>query len=351
MNIEKYYNYMGDTGLQVSKIALGCGFRGLFEKKAAVETISRVMDMGINFIDCANVYRLRNGIHAEEALGEALKGKRNHFIITSKFGNPFHEQCRTPNDCGASRNNMVRSLEDSLKRLQTDYIDIYFLHLPDEQTSFEELLLGLDYLRRAGKIRYAGLCNHRAWQVATINEMSKRMGTCPVSVIQNPYNLLNRSAEKELWPMARYQSLGTMAYSPLAAGLLGGDFAHGKKPPIKSTWSYDPCYTEYLDYVFHGRIEKIVNSVDDLSKKYHVTSATVAASWILEKGQVTSIIAGADSAEEFSDLLKVCDLKMEKSDFEILDEISEGMAEEFIHFEVEKKVQRLRTGHLWNFRP
>ena len=342
MRITDKYGYMGNTGLQVSRIALGCGFRGLSEKKEAVETISRVMDAGVNFIDCANVYRLRNGIHAEEALGEALKGRRRDFIITSKFGNPFNEKCRVPNDCGASRANMIKFIEGSLRRLQTDYIDICFLHLPDFHTSYEELLLGFDQLWREGKIRYAGLCNHDAWQIATINEMSRRLGTCPISVIQNPYNLLNRSAERELWPMAGYHRLGTMVYSPLAAGLLGGDFAHGKNPPEKSTWSYDVSYAEYLKYVFPGRIEKIVNIVDELAGKYHTASAAIAAFWVLKNRQVTSLIAGTDTAEEFADFLKVYDLEMNEEDIQILDEISEGMEEVFIHFEVEKKVGQLK---------
>ncbi|MCC8084313.1 General stress protein 69 [uncultured Clostridium sp.] len=343
MEVTDRYVYLGNTGLQVSRIALGCGFRGVFEKKTAVETICRVMDAGINFIDCANVYRLRNGVHAEEALGEALKGKRREFVITSKFGNPFNERCRIPNDCGASRVNIIKCIEGSLRRLQTDYIDIYFLHLPDPYTSYEELLLGIDQLWREGKIRYAGLCNHDAWQIATINEMSKRLGTCPISVIQNPYNLLNRGAERELWPMAEYHKLGTMAYSPLAAGLLGGDFTQGKRPPEKSTWSYDICYAEYLKYVFHGRIEEIVNTVNQMAVKYHTASAAIAAFWVLKNKHVTNMIAGTDSEEEFVDFLKVYDLKMDKEDILILDEISQGMEESFIHFEVEKKVKQMKA--------
>ena len=237
---------------------------------------------------------------------------------------------------------MIKFVEDSLKRLQTDYIDIYLLHLPDIHTSYEELLLGLDQLRRDGKIRYAGLCNHDAWQIATINEMSKRLGTCPISVIQNPYNLLNRAAEKELFLMSEYHKLGVMTYSPLAAGLLSGDFVHGKKPPEKSTWSYDKCYAEYLKYVFPGKIEKIVNTVGNMAKKYNTVSAAIAAFWVLKNDRVTSIIAGTDTAEEFADFLNVYNLKIEDEDIRILDDISESMEENFIHFEVEKKAEKLK---------
>lgn len=342
MKLENRFAYLGKTGLQVSRVALGCGFRGLLEKKEAIETISKVMDTGINFIDCANVYRLRNGTHAEEALGEALKGRRDEFIITSKFGNPIDEKCRVANDCGASRVHMTKCIENTLKNLQTDHVDIYFLHLPDEHTAYEELLLGMDRLWRDGKIRYAGLCNHKAWQIAAITEMSKRLGTCPISVIQNPYNLLNRSAEKELWPMAEYYQLGSMVYSPLAAGLLGGDFANGKRPPNKSTWRYDACYRDYLSFIFPGHIEKIVNTVADLAVENHTSSATIAAFWILQNRHITSILAGADSAEEFSDFTDAYNLDLSDECLETLNSVSACMEEEFIHFEVEKKVKQLK---------
>ncbi len=337
------YRTLGRTGLSVSRIAFGCGFRGIYEKKAAVDAISCAMDHGINFIDCANTYRLRSGIHAEEALGEALKGRRDRFVITSKFGAALDEQNREPNDAGASRVHMLRSVETSLRRLQTDYIDVYLLHLPDDSTGYEELLLGFDQLRREGKIRYAGLCNHRAWQVAAISELGKRMGLCPVSVIQNPYNLLNRAAEEELFPMAEYEGLGVMTYSPLAAGLLSGVFAKGGTCPEKSTWGHDPCYGEYLDHILHGQVSRIVDAVYSLGLKYGVPCAAVASAWLLGSRHVDSIITGADTPEEFEGSFRALGFCLEEEDRALLDRLSAGMREELIHGAVQEKVSRLKA--------
>ncbi len=340
------YVYLGDTGLQVSRLAFGCGFRGVYEKKDAIAAICYAMDSGINFFDCANTYRLRSGIHAETALGEAMRGKREQFIITSKVGSPLDENNRTANDSGASRMHMMRAVEDSLKRLQTDYIDIYLLHLPDAYTGYEELLRGFDQLRRDGKIRYAGLCNHKAWQIGTICEISKRLNTTPISVIQNPYNLLNRSAEEDLLPACAYEKLGVMTYSPLAAGLLSGAFAQGKHIPEKSTWCYDPYYAEYLQIVFPGRISAIVDAVNAMGEKYGVSSATIAAAWILKNKSITSIVTGVDTPAEFDDFMRAQTLTLLDEDREQLDDMSEDMHEVFIHGVVQSKVERYKHGNI-----
>lgn len=332
------YVPLGGTGLKVSKIAFGCGFRGIYETEEAVRTIERAMDSGINFFDCANIYKLRSGIHAEEALGKAIKGCRDRVIITSKFGAQIDERHPVLNGSGASRYHMIRAVEASLKRLNTDYIDIYLLHMPDSETAYEETMRAFDQLCRDGKIRYAGLCNHKAWQITLMQELSKKYGGCPVSVIQNPYNLLNRSAEEELFPAASHEQIGTMTYSPLAAGLLGGAFATGKTPPEKSTWVYDECYREYRDLVFPGRMASIVDTVDDLGKKYGVSSAVIATAWVLKNPDVTCAVAGADSMEEFEDTLKAVELELSAEDCGYLDQMSLDMREVFSHPEVQAKV-------------
>lgn len=341
MNYEGEYKNLGQTGIRVSQIAFGCGFRGVYDVKEAANVISEAMERGINYIDCANIYRLRSGIHAEEALGLALRGKRDKFVITSKFGAQIDEKKPAINGAGASRLNIIRAVEGSLKRLGTDYIDVYLLHMPDTETSFDEIMRGFDQLCRDGKIRYAGLCNHKAWQIVTMQEIQKRYGGCPISVIQNPYNLLNRSAETELFPAADYEHLGFMGYSPLAAGLLGGAFAKGKPVPEKSTWSYDPLYAAYMKKIFPGRISHIVDAVYDVAEKYGVSSATAATAWVLKNPHVTCAISGADSIEEFEDSLKAITLKLDEEDVRFLDRISDGMMEDFAHPEVYKKVERM----------
>lgn len=332
------YVPLGGTGLKVSKIAFGCGFRGIYDVEEAARTIERAVDSGINFFDCADIYKLRSGIHAEEALGRAIKGCRDRVIITSKFGAQLDERNPELNGAGASRYHMIHAVEASLKRLKTDYIDVYLLHMPDCETAYEETMRAFDQLCRDGKIRYAGLCNHKAWQITLMQEMSRKYGGCPISVIQNPYNLLNRSAEEELFPAASYEHIGTMTYSPLAAGLLGGAFSKGKEAPEKSTWSYDACYREYRKLVFPGRISDIVDAVDELGEKYRVSSAVIATAWVLKNPDVTCAVAGADSMREFEDTLKAVCLEMSAADCAYLDQLSLDMREVFSHPEVQAKV-------------
>lgn len=332
------YVPLGRTGLRVSRLAFGCGFRGIYDIGEAADAISRAIDCGINYIDCANIYRLRSGVHAEEALGRALRGRRDRVVITSKFGAQIDRQNPAINGAGASRAHMIAAAEDSLRRLGTDYIDVYLLHMPDSQTAFEETMAAFDQLCRDGKIRYAGLCNHRAWQVAAMQELAARRGGCPVSVIQNPYSLLNRSAEEELLPAAAHYGIGVMTYSPLAAGLLGGAFAKGRPAPEKSTWGYDPVYVEYMKRVFPGRIAAIVDAVDDLAQRYGVSSAVIATAWVLRNQGITCAITGADTVAELEDSLRGAALRLEPEDAAYLDRLSLDMREVFSHPEVEQRV-------------
>ena len=152
MQYEGEYTFLGKTDLKVSKIALGCGFRGLYEVDDAAKVIEEAIDCGINFIDCADMYKLRSGEFAESALGKAIKGKREKVVITSKYGGEGG---------GASAINAAKQIEDSLKRIGTDYIDVYFLHAPDGVTPFDDIVSGLDRLKREGKIRYYGFLNNR----------------------------------------------------------------------------------------------------------------------------------------------------------------------------------------------
>ena len=342
MQYEGSYVPLGKTGLRVSKIAFGCGFRGVSNVKDAVNTISKAMDAGINFFDCADVYRLRGGAHAEEALGAALRGRRPQTIVTTKFGALRDPADRAGACLGASRRNMIRSVENSLKRLETDYIDVLFLHLPDEETALEETGRAFEQLCRDGKIRYAGLCNHKAWQIATLQANQEKCFYTPISVIQNPYNLLNRLAEEELLPMAAYEGIGVMTYSPLAAGLLSGDFAKGRPVPEKSTWGHEPLYVEYIKSVFCGRASEIADAVDDMAQRYGVSSAAVATAWVLHNDAVTCVIAGADCVEELKDSMEAATLLLDAEDFAALDRLSCGMREGLTLPEVRRRVLALR---------
>ena len=172
-------------------------------------------------------------------------------------------------------------------------------------------------------------------------DYAEQNGLAPVSVIQNPYNLLNRSMEDELLPACRYKGLGVMAYSPIAAGLLSGVFEHGGKAPEKSTWHYESLYQEYLKKVFPGRISTIVDKVYDIAEKYGVSSSAIAVAWLLRNKDVTSVIAGADSIEELEAYLKGASLKLDDADWNDLEHLSFRMAEIFSRPDVKKIIARL----------
>ena len=329
---------LGNTGLKVSRIAFGCGFRGLPDVKDAEVTIRQAMDTGINFIDCANRYECADHVKAEIALGRALKGRRDEFIITSKVGTI---QNSGPNGEGLSRYHILKEVENSLKRLDTDYIDIYILHLPDESADMEETLRALDMLVDQGKIRYAGMANYRAWQVTDAIHIQKGINACKMAVVQNPYGLLNRELERDMFPAAEKFGFGIMAYNVLGAGLLGGKYGRNLPLPENSFWTNSPLYRAYYPYYFRDQVADIVEKVREIAGKYNAPMTAVAASWALKHRALTTVVAGANTFSQFEGYLKAFDIDLEQEDFDTLDTLSYGTNEEFLVWSVENKARRL----------
>lgn len=326
------YVDLGRTGLKVSRVAFGCGFRGVHSIGDAVYAIENAIGEGVNLIDCANIYKLTNGEFSEKALGLAVRRKRDSVVITSKYGGEGG---------GASPSNVVEQLERSLERIGTDYIDIYFLHAPDIGTAYEEIVCSLDRLCKEGKIRCYGLCNHSAWQVTYMDDFAISNGLNRIGVVQNPYSLLNRGLESEMIPACSFKDIGVMTYSPIAAGLLSGAFANGGKAPEKSTWNYEALYRKYFEKVFPGRIERIVNEVYRIAESNGTSSVCVAVSWILRNEGIDSVIAGADSPEEFKAYLDGASFVLSDDDFERLESLSFRMNEVFSRPDVKKLVEKM----------
>ena len=224
------YRRFGATGVKVSPICLGSAFRGRPADDVCKATIAQAIDLGINFIDVANIYQ--EG-HSERLVGEVLKGRRDQFVLTTKVGSSMGIG---PNDTGLSRAHILREIEHSLRRLQTDHIDIYLVHQLDPTTPHQETLRALDDLVHQGKVRYIGCCNYAAWQVCAALWTSDRAGLTPFIGVQDHYNLLRRSPERDLLPFCRQQGLGVMTYSPLAVGLLSGRFRRDTPPPPDTLW-------------------------------------------------------------------------------------------------------------------
>lgn len=329
---------LGRTGLKVSRIAFGCGFRGLPDEKDAQRTIEQAMDSGINFFDCANRYECADKVKAETVLGRAMKHRRDEFVITSKVGTIQNDG---PNGEGLSRAHILQEIEHTLQRLQTDHVDIYILHLPDETTDLEETLRAIELLCQQGKTRYVGMSNYRAWQVVEALGIQRRLNAQPLSAVQNPYGLLNRSLEEDMFPVCRKHGIGILTYNVLGAGLLGGRYGRDLPMPEGSFWSKSPLYRAYFPYYFQGQVVEIVELVRRLSEKYGVSMCSIATAWVLSHQEITAVIAGANHYSQFEDYLSASELQLEKEDLEALDLVSYGTREEFLLWSVEKNARRL----------
>ena len=219
------YRNFGAAGVKVSRICLGTAFRGTPEEDICRATIDRAIDLGINFIDCANKYARGR---CERIVGKALKGRRDQIVLTTKVCSSMGDR---PNDAGLSRFHIMREVENSLSRLQTDYVDIYLAHSVDPGTPIEETLRAFNDLVRQGKVRYIGCSNFAAWQVCKALWTSDQRNLTPFICVQDHYNLLDRRIERELIPLCRSEGLGIMTYSATAVGLLTGHFRYGQPPP------------------------------------------------------------------------------------------------------------------------
>ncbi|WP_367932763.1 aldo/keto reductase [Enterocloster citroniae] len=332
------YVNLGKSGVKVSRIAFGCGFRGMPDEKEAEKVIREAMDTGINFIDCSNRYMCADNVLAETVLGRALKGHREEFIVTSKTGN---EPSSLVNGRGLSRQHIIREIDKSLSRLQTDYIDLYILHIPDPTTDLEETLRAMESLTQQGKIRYMGMSNYKAWEVVSAYDIQHKINAQPVAAVQNAYGLLNRTLEEDMFEVSGRYGTGIMVYNVLGAGLLGGKYGRNRPMPENSFWTNSSLYKAYYMHYFNGQPADIVETVRELSGKYGVSMAAIATAWVLEHHQITAVVAGTNTIGQFGDYLEASDLALEPADIAKLDTVSYGTREEFIITEIEKKARQL----------
>ena len=283
------YRNLGRAGVKVSPICLGAAFRGQEDEAVCIRTVERALDLGCNFIDTANAYQ--NG-RSEQVLGKALKGKRDDVFLTSKVSSPIGPG---PNDQGHSRYHMMREVERSLKRLQTDHLDLYLLHHFDSTIPIDETLRTLDDLVRQGKVRYIGCSNFNAWQLVEALWTSDTRNLESFACVQSQYNLLNRwEVEPELMPVCSKYSLGMMTFSPLAIGLLTGRFRRGLPPPPDTPWgqgeyAFERAMTEQTD--------RIVRELIKVGRNRDKTPAQVAIAWVLDHSEITAAMIGPDTPE------------------------------------------------------
>lgn len=318
------YVALGNSGLMVSRMALGLGLRDQRDERQAERLIHRAVDQGITLFDCANVYgpgddRAFIG-KSEEILGRALKGRRDDVVITSKVNQPIGSG---PNDRGSSRYHIMREVERSLARLATDRIDVYLLHVYDAATPVDEQFRALDDLVRQGKVRYVGVCNYQAWQVCQVLGVQERINASRLITAQNPYSLLNRDLEQEMFPFARASGVGIMAYAPLAIGLLSGAYRPDGPQPATTLWARSG--RESLEAAMAGRPGEVIRAAFAVAERTGATVAQVALRWVLAHPEISVVITGADTTEQLDDNVGAVGQRLADADLDGLNRVSDGL--------------------------
>jgi aryl-alcohol dehydrogenase-like predicted oxidoreductase len=316
------YRQLGRCGLRVSRLTLGTmtfGGRGQFrdvgqtDLEGARRQIDMALDAGVNLIDTADVYS--EGA-SEEILGQALNGRRDQVLIATKARFPVGPG---PNDAGSSRHHLIEACERSLRRLQTDHIDLYQVHEWDGLTPLEETLAALEHLVQSGKVRYVGCSNFAGWQVMKALGVARVRGL-PEFVSQQVYlSLQERAAEYEIVPSALDQGLGLLIWSPLAGGLLSGKYRRGEAPPAGSRlagdWDEPPVYDE-------GKLYDTVDVLVEIAEGHDVSPARVALAWLLGRPGITSVIVGARTDEQLADNLAAAELTLSAEEMSRLEAVS-----------------------------
>jgi aryl-alcohol dehydrogenase-like predicted oxidoreductase len=313
------YRKLGNTGLIVSEVALGSvQFGGKMNmgnlgQEDTARVVKLALDRGINLFDTADVYSLGE---SETLLGNALKGVRAEIVLATKVRLPMSENF---NRSGATRINIMRGIESSLKRLQTDYIDLYQVHGWDSNTPLEETLRTFDDLVRQGKVRHIGLSNMLSWQAATALMMQERMGLEKYVTAQMYYSLVGRGLEYEFQSFAEYHNIGILVWSPLAGGFLSGKYSPANPAPAGTRFAEAGQFVPFdreLGY-------RVVDVLAQVAARRGVSASQVALAWVLGRAGVSSVIIGARKLEHLEDNIKAVDLALSDDELRLLDSASD----------------------------
>jgi aryl-alcohol dehydrogenase-like predicted oxidoreductase len=323
------YRLLGRSGLRVAPLALGTMTFGEVwgaEEAESHRIFDAYIDRGGNFIDTAGFYAQGR---SEELTGKFAQGKRDRLVISTKYS--LAVTSGDPNAAGNGRKNMLRAVEDSLKRLRTDYIDLYFLHVWDETTPPDEILRAFDDLVRQGKIHYIGVSDTPAWQVARLQVTAELRGWTQFAALQVEYNLLQRTAERELIPMASRLGIGVMPWSPLASGLLSGKYATG------AHGSADPAGGRGAMLSAHGMVNErtlaIADAVVRVADRLRATPAQIALAWTLVDPSIAAPLIGARTLRQLEDNLGALEVELDgeaRAELDAASRIELGFPHDFL---------------------
>jgi aryl-alcohol dehydrogenase-like predicted oxidoreductase len=310
------FRNLGKSGLKVSLAGLGCNNFGMrIDAEQARAVVHKALDEGITFLDEANIYGGRG--RSEEMLGKILGNRRHDIVLATKVGMAMGEG---PYNIGGSRRHIIASCEASLQRLSTDYIDLYYIHMPDPSTPEQETLEAFDSLVRSGKVRYIGCSNYAGWQLAEALGISRELGLASYVCVQNQYNLLDRSIERELTPACRHFNVGIVPYFPLASGFLTGKYRPDNAPPQGTRLATTQRLAEQVlterNFAVLRRLEQFVNDCGH-------SLLELAVSWLAGQPQVASVICGATGPEQVSENVKASSWKLTDGELAEIDKLTQ----------------------------
>lgn len=308
------YRRLGSSGLEVSTLCLGTMMFGdRTDAATSQKIIASAFEAGVNFIDTADVYA--KGA-SETIVGPAIAANRRRWILATKVGNVMTSK---PHDGGLSRRWIVQACEDSLRRLATDYIDIYYLHKDDTETPLEETIEAVGDLIRAGKIRYFGVSNYRGWRIAEVVGLCAELNVPRPVVCQPYYNAFNRMPEVEILPACDYYGLGVVPYSPLARGVLTGKYAPDAEPPADSRVGRKD--QRMMETEFRAESLAMAQTIKAHAEKKGLTATQFALAWVLNNAIVSSVIGGPRTLEQWTDYLSVLGKTLDADDEALIDSL------------------------------
>jgi aryl-alcohol dehydrogenase-like predicted oxidoreductase len=308
---------LGKAGPEVSAIGLGCNNFGYIDLEASRAVVHKALDLGVTFFDTSDVY----GLGASEThLGEILIGRRADVILATKFGVGHPSPAPVYNS--ASRAYIFGAVERSLKRLRTDYIDLYQSHFPDWETPLEETLVALSDLVKQGKVRFVGLSNYEGWQAADAAWMTKVSGLAPIVSMQNEYNLLTRQCEASVFPAVQHFEMGFLPWSPLASGLLTGKYKNSEPLP-KGTRLATPKWKTLKERALSERNWEILGRLEKFASTHGCSILELTYAWLNSRAAISSVIAGATKPEQLEANVKAAEHVLSAEEIAELDEMTD----------------------------
>ena len=307
------YRNLGNSGLQVSVVGIGCNnFGGRCDLDATKAVLDKAMDIGINLFDTADVYG--GAGKSEDFMGQALEGRRNQVVLATKFAMKMGDG---PMKSGGSRRYIMEAVDASLRRLRTDYIDLYQMHAPDPRTPIEETMSALDDLVKSGKVRYIGHSNFSGWQTAEAHYVSRARRSVPFVSAQNEYSLLQRKPEAELVPACKKFGVSILPFFPLASGLLTGKYKRGEARPSGARLTSGPMADRILTDANFDKVEKL----EAYAEARGHTLLELAMSWLASKPEIASVIAGATRPDQVEANAKAAEWHLTPEEMQEVDAI------------------------------